>query len=164
MTCGVKLEAYMTAAQLAALTLVGDVSSFSVQGNRFPAVFSYTADATYTVDANKATVGLDYAVMCEGACTLTLPSGTAHAGRTLLVCVRTAALVVSATANVTTLTGAATTSILPATAGAWALLQYDTVIGWSVLANNALFGSQTMSAGANDSGGTGYRVLVVPNA
>lgn len=82
-------------------------------------------------------------VICTGTAsiTVTLPAGvvttgTANIGRTLLITNRAAFTVVSASANVVQKTGgAATTAILPATSGAWALLVLDFTIGWTIVAS-----------------------------
>jgi hypothetical protein len=81
---------------------------------------AYTASATVGSDA--------YCVVFYGAggtATLTLPTPAANAGRSLWVNTYTSRAVVSATSNVTSLTGAVTTSILPATAGSWVFLFCD---------------------------------------
>jgi len=82
-------------------------------------------------------------IICTGTAiiTVTLPAGvvttgSANIGRTLLITNRAAFTVVSATANVVQKTGgAATTAILPATSGAWALLVLDFSLGWTIVAS-----------------------------
>lgn len=81
-----------------------------------------TKTADFTVEAT------DGWLTCNGAgtITVTLPTPSASTGRVLEFRTTAAQLVVSASANVVPITGgAATTSILPATAGAWATLKSD---------------------------------------
>lgn len=79
-----------------------------------------TTSATYPVGAE------DFQVIANraGTVTLTLPTASTNTGRMLLIRTITANTVVSATSNVIPLDGgAASTAILPATDGAWAVLQ-----------------------------------------
>jgi len=93
--------------------------------------------ASFTLAAN------ENCVVCTGTAiiTVTLPTGTvtvgtANIGRTLLITNRAAFTVISASANVVQKTGgAATTAILPATSGAWALLVLDFSLGWTIVAS-----------------------------
>lgn len=70
--------------------------------------------------------------------TLTLLSGAKYAGRLLMVRNTAAFTVVSASANIIPLAGgAASTALLAATAGKWALLQADaTAANWTILMAN----------------------------
>lgn len=136
--CPNKIEAYTAANILAKTTLVGDVATYSVNTTQYGRPFTFINAATYTVDANKSSQGLDQAIMvgyAAGTCTLTLPSGAEFIGRKLWISTRQAQTVVSASANVTPLTGGAATGILAATAGKWAMIEYDGT-SWSILANN----------------------------
>jgi hypothetical protein len=65
----------------------------------------------------------DLIISASGTCTLTLPSASAYTGRVLNILTRNAQAVVSAASNVVGITGgAASTSILSASAGKWARL------------------------------------------
>ena len=65
----------------------------------------------------------DLIISASGTCTLTLPSASAYTGRVLNISTRNAQAVVSAASNVVGITGgAASTSILSASAGKWARL------------------------------------------
>lgn len=78
--------------------------------------------ATYTVLATDSSIIANFA----GTVTLTLPAPASYPGKTLRVKTVQAQTVVSASANVVPIAGgSAATAILPATAGAWAILQSD---------------------------------------
>lgn len=135
--CTNKLEAYLSADILQKLTLVGDVSTYSIRNRNTAGDYNYQTGATYTVDANKATKGLDTHVVsgATGTLTLTLPSGANQVGRKLRVSTRVAQTVVSASANIIPMTGGGTVNILAATVGKWAELQYDGT-NWNIIGYN----------------------------
>lgn len=86
--------------------------------------------ATYTVGAS------DYSIIANRAGTVTLTLGTPTIGRTLLIRTIQAQTVVSATSNVVPIAGgSATTAILSATAGKYALIQWDG-IAWQIMMAN----------------------------
>lgn len=60
-----------------------------------------------------------------GTCTVTLPSPSTYAGKMIFLKNYASQPVNSASANCTDSTGSATASMLPATAGAWAIFQAD---------------------------------------
>ena len=98
--------------------LASNTSNFSLANGTGCQIVTGTATVTVTLPAGVVTVG------------------TANIGRTVLFQNRAAFTVVSATANVVQKTGgAATTAILPATAGAWALLYLDFSLGWTIVAS-----------------------------
>jgi hypothetical protein len=134
--CGIKIEAYLSAAILAQLTLVGNVSSYSLRGSGGP-VQSYITAATYTVDANVSTVGLDTWLdfATSATCTVTLPSGAVHVGRIIRLTNRAAFAINSASYNVLPITGGTTNVILAATVGKWCELLYDGT-NWNVVSGN----------------------------
>jgi hypothetical protein len=85
---------------------------------------------TYTVAAT------DYSIIFTGATTVTLPAAASFGGRILLMKVTANAAVSSATSNVVAITGgAASTPILAATSGKWAILQSDAT-NWIIMAAN----------------------------
>jgi hypothetical protein len=131
-----KVESTTAAALLAVQTFVGDCTTVTRQ-TRFSSSNSYVSTATYTVDANLASVGLDYWIQCgyAGTMTLTLPAGAVWTGRELMVSTRVAQTVVSASSNVVPMNGAAGTAILAGTIGKWARLQYDGT-NWNIIAYN----------------------------
>jgi hypothetical protein len=92
--------------------------------NQTTATLSVTGSIT-TIKCNRA-----------GTITLTLPDAATYPGRILEIKTITAQLVVSASANVIpSIGGAATTAILPATAGKYAKLQSDG-INWQIMIAN----------------------------
>lgn len=136
--CPNKIEAYTSAAALAKCTFLGDTSTYTTNATLFGPAFTFVNAASYTIDANKGTKGLDRSIMvgyAAGTCTLTLPSGAEFIGRRLWISTRENQTVVSASANVTPLTGGTGTAILAATAGKWAMMEYDGTT-WGILANN----------------------------
>jgi hypothetical protein len=87
-----------------------------------PAVGAAITATTYTV------ADTDQSLIFGGSatCTVTLPDPTTNAGRFIRMVNRAAYTVVSASSNVVPLTGgSASTAILAATAGKWALLESD---------------------------------------
>ena len=113
--------------------------------------------ATYTVAAT------DFQVIANraGTITLTLPSAATFDGRMLLIRTITANTVVSASANVIPATGAAaSTAILPATDGAWALLQSNGT-NWLISENSSTGGGGGMAIGDPVTSGTTDCVLFV---
>ena len=136
--CPNNVEAYTSAAILAGTTFLGDTSTYTAQSSLYGQPYKFINAASYTIDADKSTSGLDQSIMIgysTGTCTITLPSGPEYIGRNLLINTRAAQTVVSASSNVTPLTGGTGTAILAATAGKWAQLQYDGTT-WAILANN----------------------------
>lgn len=138
---GYKIEQYLSAAVIASCTFLGDTSTYSLQkqiGQTQP-VNDLGAATAYTLDANFASNGLDNTLMFGAAATatLTLPSNAVWGGREITVFNTTAQAVVSASANIKPMTGAAGTAILPAIIGKWAKLKADTAAtNWFVIANN----------------------------
>lgn len=92
-----------------------------------------------TITAATYTVGmLDVNLIANlaGTVTLTLPSATINAGRTIIVRTITANTVVSASSNAVPLVGgAAGTAILAGTAGKWAQLVSDGT-NWQIMEGN----------------------------
>jgi hypothetical protein len=91
-----------------------------------------TKTASYTATATDSSLIFN----CAASCTLTLPSASANTGLILRVRTIAAFTVVSASANVVPLAGgSASTAILAATAGKWALLQSDGT-SWLIMEAN----------------------------
>jgi hypothetical protein len=113
----------------------GGVSYFS------KSVAPYGTDITEKT-ANFTVAASENVIRCTGTATITvtLPSGsvtvgTANIGRVIRMINLAAFTVVSATVNVTQITGgAATTAILPATVGSWVDLMLDFTNGWVIIA------------------------------
>lgn len=103
-----------------------DVAGFMSSADK--AALDRFLSAPVTQTANYAVADADGWLILNGAgtITLTLPSPSASPGRVLECKTIAAQLVISASANVVPVAGgAAGTSILPATAGAWATLKSD---------------------------------------
>jgi len=139
MLCTSKIETYISASNLAKMTLIGDVSTYSIQGAKYKdQILNISTAATYTVDANKAYVGLEHTILSSSAagCTITLPSGAEYTWRKLKIITYTASAVISASSNVVPQSGAsAGTAILAATIGKWAELQYNGT-NWYIISSN----------------------------
>ena len=139
--CTYTVDNYTAFSTLASYQFVGDCTTMTKLSQRplkFGPSFASVTSATYAVDATFTSVGLDPGVVvaAAGSCTLTLPSGSIHTGRTLTVTTRNAQTVISASSNIIPITGgAAGTAILAATAGKWAQLQYDGT-NWNILSSN----------------------------
>lgn len=89
-----------------------------------------TSAATYSVVTNASSI------IFGAACTVTLPTASANTGRMLYVKTTTAAAIISASSNVVAKTGgAAGTALLPATAGATAMIQSDGT-NWTTMLTN----------------------------
>jgi hypothetical protein len=113
----------------------GSFPSFRVAQNNFSQLNSTIKTVTaaaYTVVATDSSLILSP----TGVLTLTLPSPAANAGRSLRLKLTTAHTVISASANVVPLNGAAaSTAILAATPGKYSLLQSDGT-SWQIMAAN----------------------------
>lgn len=136
--CNQKIEQYSTYDQVKEFTFSGNCSGLtSVYANKWPAAATSVTTATYTLDQNLSTTGLDYAITLNSAanCVITLPNPASFTGRVVYFSSRVAFTLNSNSANILPLTGAATNSILTAAAGRWATLQAGTTT-WNVLANN----------------------------
>lgn len=136
--CNQKIEQYTTWSQVKGFTFSGDCSGLtSVYANKWPAVATNVTGATYTLDQNLSTTGLDYAVCLNSAanCVITLPNPALFTGRVVYFSSRVAFTLNSNSVNILPLTGAVTNSILPAVAGKWATLQAGTTT-WNVISNN----------------------------
>jgi hypothetical protein len=98
--------------------------------------FAFAAPVTVTTDYSVA-AGAVVVISNRGASnTMTLPDPTTHAGRILFFLTIQAFTVVSASANVIPRTGAAaSTAILPATDGAWAML-ISNGTNWQIMASS----------------------------
>jgi hypothetical protein len=115
------------------------VSAYLFCGSGFQAqgAFSTTLGAAKTVTAYTV-VSTDTALLLAptGTMTITLPTASAAPGRQLILKLTTAFAVNSATANVVPLVGgAATTAIMPATAGKFCMLQSDGT-NWQIMQAN----------------------------
>lgn len=136
--CNQKIEQYTTWSQVKGFSFSGNCSGLtSVYANKWPAPATFVTTATYTLDQNLSTTGLDYAIYLNSAgnCVITLPNPALFTGRVVYFCSRVAFALDSSAANILPLTGAATTSILVAGAGKWATLQAGTTT-WNVISNN----------------------------
>lgn len=137
--CTFKLESYLSAENLTRLTLLGDCSTFSSRPKSgISSAINVQYGPIYTLDASKATKGLDSTLVFEGPTpiTLTLPTTSSHYGRIVRILTRTAHAVTSASPNIIPINSKTPgTSILTATAGKWALLQFDGTY-WNVIESN----------------------------
>jgi len=123
------------AANLQKFFAVSQVSVFGLKANNIDnayAPYSYVTATTYTVG------GTEQVIQVNGSatCTLTMPSPAAYVGRTITVTTQAAYTVVSASSNITPITGgSAGTAILSATAGKWAQLISDGTY-WRIVSSN----------------------------
>jgi hypothetical protein len=106
---------------------VGSISGQAIIPN---SVATKTANYTATISDSSLIFN------CTASCTLTLPAASANTGRVYYVRTIAAFTVVSSSANVIPLAGgSASTAILAATAGKWAMLQSDGS-NWQIMGAN----------------------------
>lgn len=108
------------------------VAKLAVNGSFATSAPTFTSASSYSVVGGDSTV-----VFTPSAnATITLPAASGATGRLIRVTVRAAFTVSSASTNIIPLAGgAATTAILSATAGKWALLQSDGT-NWNIIEGN----------------------------
>ena len=97
-------------------------------------ISSIAAPVSTAVNLTVATTSKS--IICTAVAVLTLPAAATYTGRELLIKNTTAATVTSASSNVVPLLGgSASTAILAATSGRWALLVSDGT-NWIIMASN----------------------------
>ncbi|MEL7086838.1 MAG: hypothetical protein AAGL98_00100 [Planctomycetota bacterium] len=123
-----------TSSTTGALTLAGGLG---VAGNAFfGGAVGTPVQTTKTANYSQTINDADLIFNCAASCTLTLLAASSYPGMEIWVKTYAAQTVVSASANVIPLTGgAATTSILAATAGKWARLKSNGT-NWEIMAAN----------------------------
>lgn len=98
-------------------------------------VLGWSAPVTKTGDFTVATNEDWIIVNVAATCTVTLPSAASFTGRQIRLLTYQAFAVNSASTNVISITGSATTAILAATAGKWATLVSDGT-NWVIMQAN----------------------------
>jgi len=104
---------------------------------RIPSTGGPASAAPVSTATNLTVATTSKSIICTAVAVLTLPAAATYTGRELLIKNTTAATVTSASSNVVPLSGAqtASTAILAATAGKWALLVSNGT-NWVIMASN----------------------------
>jgi len=103
---------------------------------RIPSTGGPASAAPVSTAVNLTVATTSKSIICTAVAVLTLPAPATYTGRELLIKNTTAATVTSASSNVVPLLGgAASTAILAATSGKWALLVSDGT-NWIIMASN----------------------------
>ena len=122
-------------ANLQKFSSLAQVSVFGLKANNIDnayAPYSYVTATTYAVGGTELAIQVN----SSATCTLTMPTPSAYVGRIITVTTQAAYTVVSASSNITPITGGANgTAILSATAGKWANLISDGT-QWRIIASN----------------------------